>query len=414
MLSAPLVHGAYRGGPSHHPGFSLVCDFKRGLYRRGAGRGRMVTDFLQLPGASYVRSGADLIVQTPAGLRRFAANVPPIVPGYGMECPEGTTNVCTNHNFAGASLDGLSASVPGSSALPLVSRVARGDLPGPVLAALNSEDPLGYVTHVTRVQSDAMAASQGCVCLGDIGVLTPSTASIFAYVVTGAGSVVLDANLSSLGQTALLSGFKRTELTITPDSTGRRLRTRNLSGVNPAEWYFFGNQFEPKAQATPVVPVAGAQASRGDPLAQVVGLDATFMRPFTLVGMGKGRPANGLSRVLAQVDNGTNAGVERLSISRTSTDVLSLVNGGGQNLNSVAGFAGALDVRAAGQYREDGLDLAVNGVSSEPRATTTLAARNRLTIGSSAAGTTVWYGPAEFVGLISRPTTQAEREALSA
>jgi hypothetical protein len=55
MLSAPLVHGAYRGGPSFEPGAALAMDFRRGRYRLGAGRGRLASSPSVLP--TFVANG---------------------------------------------------------------------------------------------------------------------------------------------------------------------------------------------------------------------------------------------------------------------------------------------------------------------------------------------------------------------
>lgn len=50
MLAAPQIHGAYRGGPSFEPGAHFAASFRRGRYRRGAGRGRLLSTPTEIPG----------------------------------------------------------------------------------------------------------------------------------------------------------------------------------------------------------------------------------------------------------------------------------------------------------------------------------------------------------------------------
>ncbi|MDP2214787.1 hypothetical protein, partial [Phenylobacterium sp.] len=300
MLSAPLVHGAYRGGPSHLPGFSLVCDFKRGLYRRGVGRGRMASSFLHLPGASYVRSGADLVLNTPQGLRRFAANVPPIVSGYGMESPDAVTNLWPGHSFPSNSTEGLTS----SSNLNSSTRtwIARADLPAPVLAALNRIDPQGHVLGLVRI-----TAAGGEIAGANILVTLPATGtyalSLFAYVTAGTWGLSTSGNVG-IGQGTLATpNGEFTRVTNVVDfATLTNGRFRTTSG-GEAGWeaYVFGVQVAQKGYVTPLCVTSGAQASRGAPIAKIAGLSEQFGAGYTLAVRGRlppVTPANPSSEVL--------------------------------------------------------------------------------------------------------------------
>lgn len=99
MLSAPHIHGAYRGGPSFFPGDLLVMDFQRRLYRRGPGRGRMATSPAANPG--WVSTGHAGFGTTLVGgaYPAFAPNAPLIGDG-GMLIPEARTNEEAIQNVA--------------------------------------------------------------------------------------------------------------------------------------------------------------------------------------------------------------------------------------------------------------------------------------------------------------------------
>lgn len=91
MLSAPLVHGAYRGGPSYEPGALLVMDFIRGRYRRGPGRGRVASNPAGVAGWQSVGHAGFGTTQVNGVYPPFAPDAPLIGDG-GLLVPEARTN----------------------------------------------------------------------------------------------------------------------------------------------------------------------------------------------------------------------------------------------------------------------------------------------------------------------------------
>lgn len=406
MLSAPLIHGAYRGSPSYLPDYSLVCDFKRGLYRRGPGRGRMVTNYQEPPGASYVRAGADLIVQTPFGLSRFAANQPPVVPGYGLMSPDATTNFCSGHNFPDAA-----SPIPG---VPFngatVTKVARADLPEDVLAALAAVDPQGIVTHVWRMICPEAPA--GINIEGSTAGGPTNTFSAFTYVVSGNLQI---GSSSNEGLQACGTGFTRSIAAGVAVAGTRTMRLRAATGSpSNAEIYWFGHQSEAKGFATAVAVVNGAAASRGQPVAELANLDAEFGDEFTLVVRGRFpaiQASNANSETLiwvAESDSTSQFNVRRAG----SAGAVAVGLSTGANINlpiadpGNAPFAMALRVnRLTGHSR-----LVTNGQArADARAWPD---PGKVYFGGNTSGSTVLRERVEFAGIIRRLVTDADLLAL--
>lgn len=414
MLSAPLVHGAYRGGPSHLPGFSLVCDFKRGLYRRGVGRGRMVTSYQSLPGASYVRAGADLALLTPLGLRRFAANQPPIVPGYGLASPEATTNKWPGYSFPSSG-----AECQFSTGVTAATRtyVARADLPAPVLAALNRIDPTGIVPGLMKITADGT----GTAILGIIlplGNVNPHSPSLFAYVTAGTWGLSLAQNNVGLGNGVLATptgDFIRVQNPglVPPSETNARLRTTTIADAG-WEAYVFGIQVEEKGFVTQLCVTNGATASRGQPVAELLNLDSEFGDEFTLVVRGRFAAitaSNPVSEVMTWVAE--SGSTSQFNLRRAgSAGAIAVGISGDTNINipsidpGNAPFAMAMRVnRATGASR-----LVTNGqaradVRSWPDP-------GKIYFGGNTSGTTPLRERVEFAGIIPRLVTDAELLAL--
>lgn len=78
MLSAPLVHGAYRGSPSLEPGAIVAMDFRRGRHRLGPGRGRLASAPTALPGFVSVGGAGFGYVKRSGVWTPIAANAPMI------------------------------------------------------------------------------------------------------------------------------------------------------------------------------------------------------------------------------------------------------------------------------------------------------------------------------------------------
>lgn len=403
-----------------YPRFGLALDFAgrrtgRPFYKLG---GRTFGRAREVPGFSYTRSGADFVVYDRATntIRgRFAADVMPLVPGYGLDTADAATNLWTGHAFPTSSVQALAQCTSLNSSTR--AWVARADLPEPVLAALNRLDPTGLVAGVLEITA-AGGEIPGANFLHTLPSAGDYGLSVFAYVTEGVWSMSTSSNVGvGQGFTATANGqFTRVENVVNYAASGNsRFRA---AGNLPAgaKAYVFGFQVE-AGTVTPLVPTAGAQASRGSAILRIDALDWLFVRPFTMVARAKGRPADGISRCLMQVDNGSNSGAERIQLTRSTANDITLANGAGSNVSvGGMGWVGAFDLKAAAQYRHDGIDLNTDGLikTSNGTATTTLADRNSLTIGASRAGTTSWRGPIEFVGVIARPTTQVEREALAA
>lgn len=406
MLSAPLVHGAYRGGPSHLPGYSLVCDFKRGLYRRGPGRGRMATNYLEMPGATYVRAGADLVIQTPLGLARFAANQPPIVPGYGLMSPDATTNFCSGHNFPNAA-----SPIPG---VPFndatVTKVARADLPANVLAALVAVDPKGIVTHVWRMICPEAPA--GINIEGSTAGGATNTFSAFTFVASGNMQI---GSSSNEGLQACGTGFTRSIAAGVAIGGTRTLRLRAATGSpSNAEIYWFGHQSEAKGFATSVAAVNGASASRGQAVAELANLDAEFGDEFTLAVRGR-FPA-------IQVSNANSETLIWVSESG-STSQFNVRRAGGGGAVAVGLSTGAninLPIADPGNAAF-AMALRVNRNTGDSRLVTNGQARadirawpdpGKVYFGGNTSGSTVLRERVEFAGIIPRLVTDAELLAL--
>ena len=410
-----------------YPAFDLVFDPKglivpgRPIYKLA---GRYFDRPEDMPGWSYVRSGADLIVPAPGGWRRFAANAVPIVRGYGLECADDTTNKCTDWNARPAAFPMSDAATFSAGA----NAAASGDpetlfgfvdmtaeiAADPDLAPLLED---GTLNGIALVIDNTLGATNAWVrARGQLGNVNTHAASGCCKVLV-AGPV----GLPNIGLGTLTtathpggSGFVWFGGAGVPTDGGARVQMSVRPG-GKAAWLLW--QGEEKVYFTPPVVVAGAQASRGSPQAQLGNLSPLFSRPFTLVAKGKGRAADNVNRTLVQVDNGSNASTERIQLARTPANGLSIQNGGGGNEGLGAGSAlGVLDVRMAAQIRADGVDRSVAGNlnGSTSTETSTLADRHRLFVGTSGAGTTTWSGGVEFIGCISRATTQQEREVLTA
>lgn len=392
------------------PGFSLAMDFVNSRYRLGEGAAAEYASPAQIPGWSYVRTGADQIVRAPSGMWRFGPDVPPIVAGYGLDVAEAATNLWTGHSFpANAEQAAFALSSLNSSARQWV---ARADLPSEVRAALDAEDPRGIVPGIVRIVAAGgeAAGANIIVSLGDTG---PKSLSLMAYVTGGPWGVCYsDNSFNGQGTVAVPgAGFQRVQNpNIAPASSGlnARFRSQFAAGVG-WEAYIYAPQVEAGAFVTPIIPVAGAQATRGAAQARIDGVGGNLARPYTTVARGKGRVADGVSRILVQIDNGSNSGTERTQLSRGASNGAAVINGGGSNLTVAGGFAGALDMRFATQIRADGLDATVNGADASA-ATNTLGARNAITFGASRAGAIAWRGAVELVAIKTGPTTLSERQ----
>ncbi|WP_269715714.1 hypothetical protein [Caulobacter sp. NIBR2454] len=327
---------------------ALVMDFTRGIYQQN---GQPYGGPENLPGWSYTRSGEDLLTQmTDGSWRAYPANNPGVT-GAGLPVYEATTNKCANWNFTSTSTSGM-----GTNNTTL-TKVARADLPAPVLAALEAVDPRGIVTHAFRCVGDGSVAGQSCSVNAQAGTLNPHTVSVYAYIVSGAP--VLDLGQASLGTTPLLTNFTRTTFTATPDVTSRNLRMRQPTAA-ASEWYFFGTQLEEKAYATPPVIVSGASASRGAAVPLITGLTSLFSGSFTLEwAANKDALTDGTNRRILTVDNGT-AGQGAIRLDTTNRIQSSIDSVGGQSLAS-APLNGTMNIYGWMSFDGTTLRHSVNG-----------------------------------------------------
>lgn len=78
MLSAPLIHGAYRGSPSLEPGAIVAMNFRRGRHRLAPGRGRLASAPTALPGFVSVGGAGFGYVKRSGVWTPIAANAPMI------------------------------------------------------------------------------------------------------------------------------------------------------------------------------------------------------------------------------------------------------------------------------------------------------------------------------------------------
>jgi hypothetical protein len=394
MLSAPLVHGAYRGGPSLLPGFSLVCDFKRGLYRRGPGRGRMATSFLALPGAVCSRAGADLIVPGASGLRRFSANQPPIVSGRGLFGPEPTTNLCANHNVNPTDLTGLSA--PGNGAILSVV----DDQAELAAAGLSQVCTNGKVFKLDTTTASGVTTTT---ITSPAAVLAPHACSAYLRQV-GEGIVQFALVGQQTENVALGPTYTRPVTVMTPGIVGRQFGIR-VPTPGPIV-YFILNQFEQKGYATAPVVVQGAQASRGAQVVALADLAGVFGSQYTIVARGRlpvaqAAAGSDVAFWLSEADSSAQYNLRRSS----GAGSVALGISSATNINvtdpGVAPWALALSVdEATGQSR-----LCFNGVSTtQARAWPNVATAY---FGGNSSGSTPLRDFLEFFGVIAGAQSDA-------
>lgn len=405
VLSPVLGDGAL----DPYASWPLYMDFANNRYRLGVGSGR-TNNWLTLPGASYARTGEQLCYNAASGLWEvYAANIPPVMAGGGMEVDEGTTNKCTNYNAAPTDLTNVTKSGDAAATLTVVD-----DTAALIAAGFGGLIAAGKMNgKVYKLDNSAGTAAAFAAVSGPTGNTNTHTISVVARTEGAAGSAVrYEAAVAVNIAITSTTRYARFSVTGTPGSSSDRMQIRAAPG---SVVYFILNQLEEKAYATNPVIVAHASASRGNAAPVVTGLASLLTPPFTLVAVANLSAIDGVGRTLACLSDGTSS--NRIDLRRTTANTMQLVQIGG-TLPSIPSFANkagprllksAVRVQTDGSYAfaVDGAALATGTGGTPPPGLAQLNTGNLV-------GPSTWLNsPLLFVG-IAPDLTDAQLQALTA
>lgn len=398
-----LPHAPKKGG-SFYAGWPLAFDFVNNKYRVGIGRGYS-SSFLEQPGVTYARTGADLLSYNPVtgNWQAFAANAPALLTGAGQDIPEGTTNKCTNYNAAPTDLTGMTKTGDAAATLTVVDDTAAlraagfGDL-------IDAGKMNGKVFKLDNSAGSSVASVKA---EGSSGNTNTHTASA---LVRGSGNYRLGVeNNSSLIGARL--AYVRVSYTGPASFNSSRFYIEAQAG---SVVYFILNQLEEKSYATNPVIVSGAAATRGAARPVVTGLSSILTPPFTLVAVANLSAIDGISRPLVRTGDGTASnftGLTRSSGNSLNTDITAA--GASQpSALSRNGYTGPRLVKTALRVRATSVKASIDGfVGGETGITVPVT--DRLYPGTNAISSAQVNSPLLFVG-IAPDLTDAQLQAITA
>ncbi len=400
---------APKKGGSFYADWPLAFDFVNNKYRVGIGRGYS-SSFLEQPGVTYARTGADLLSYNPVTgkWQAFAANAPALLTGAGQDIPEGTTNKCTNYNAAPTDLTNVSKSGDAAAVLSVVD-----DTAALIAAGFGDLIDAGKMSGMVYRLDNSLGSTNAFASIsGAVGNINAHTFSIYAR---NSGSLRLELN-GGTGSTlfsASSGSYIRRVVTITPANSAQSGLVNALPG---SVIYFILNQLEEKTYATNPVIVSGAAATRGNAQPVVTGLSSILTPPFTLVAVANLSAIDGVNRVLLSAAEGPSVPANRMFMRRDSGGLAAnALNAGGvsQPALSFPNKNGPRLIKYALRFRAGTFSASCDGVLAGPQAITNPTGQAQLFMGYSYDASQWLNSPLLFVG-IAPDLTDAQLQALTA
>ena len=407
-MSWPLRIATLSKGGSFYAGWGLAFDFVNNKYRVGVGRGYS-SSFLEQPGVTYARTGADLLSYNPVTgkWQAFAANVPAILAGAGQDIAEGTTNKCTNYNAAPTDLTNVSKSGDAAATLTVVDDTAALRAAG--FGALIDAGKMNG--KVYKLDNSLGSTAAFAAVSGVTGNTNTHTLSVWARYAGALGSAVRYETAVAVNSAITTTTYARAVVTGAPGSAADRLQMRVAPG---SVVYFILNQLEEKPYATNPAIVAGASASRGAATPVVTGLASLLTPPFTLVAVANLSAIDGVDRYFMSVNDASPN--NDVTLRRSTTNFLRAgvtAGGSGIGVNMGSAITGPRLAKAAIRIRPSEWTPSANGVNSTPQSVSAPTGMLQMILGQSRVAGLFTNSPLLFAG-IAPDLTDAQLQALTA
>lgn len=420
------VRTAVLSGAGRYADHALALDFRGGIYRSG---GIVTADPARLPGYSFAQAGEEWDADANGIWRRFAANVPRIVPGIGYWARGAITNLApwslATANWGAtaraARVSGQASPVGAGDACLVTCDGTMGQhydysanaafTSGVTYTSARLVKPVGATTRVQLFFSSVSGvfsndAYANFLLVGAGAVTATGAAASGAFIRALADGWYLVG--VSAAASATVSGVPANGLAAIDGGTAARVP----SVASADAWLTTGAAIHAATLVPPVIATGAASAS-------VAGADMRLSQPipdgadWTLYAVADLRRAAGSVETLATVSNGS--GTNSIQINRAASGALQApVNAtGGSNIAPQSGVTAAAAGRvaiavrhAAGQWTAAAKSGATVGIGA-PVADALPTGLNRIDIGNRL-GSNFADSPVERVGWMPRALSDTE------